>query len=98
MNGKHRLILENVFDALSEVGERLNAIDHQNGEEGMHWQTISALGHSIRRQARQLPDDLFSHLPALAIFTLTVDSIDSCWGQCMDELDSYLRSNQQVQD
>jgi hypothetical protein len=96
MNGKQRLILENVFAALSEVGERLNAIDHRHGEENLHWQTISALGHSIRRQAVELPDEIFTHLPALAVFTLTVDSIDSSWGRCLDELDTYLRRDEQV--
>jgi len=91
MNGKQRLVLENVFEALSEVGQRLNAIDHKHGEESIHWQTISALSHSIRRQAGELPDEIFTHLPTLAIFTLTVDSIDSCWGRCRDELEAYLR-------
>ena len=98
MNGKHRLILQDVFSALSEVGERLDAIDHQVGEENLHWQTISALGHSIRRQAGELPDEIFAHLPALAVFTLTVNSIDSCWGRCLDELDAYLNQNGKVQD
>jgi len=98
MNGKQRLILEDVFDALSEVGERLSEIDHKNGEESIHWQTISALGHNIRRQAGQLPDEVFTHLPALAVFTLTVDSIDSCWGQCLDELDAYLRRDEHVKE
>jgi hypothetical protein len=98
MNGKHRLILEEVFSALSEVGERLSAIDHQHGEENLHWQTISALGHSIRRQAGELPDEIFVELPALAVYALTVNSIDSCWGQCLDELDSYLSQNGHAHD
>jgi len=98
MNGKNRLILEEVFSALSEVGERLSAIDHQHGEESVHWQTISALSHSIRRQAGELPDDIFAQLPALAVFTLTVNSIDSCWGRCLDELDAYLNQNGKPQD
>jgi hypothetical protein len=96
MNGKQKLILQNVFAALSEVGEHLNAIDRNNGEQVYHWQTISALGHSIRRQAGELPDEIFSHLPSLAVFTLTVNSIDSCWGQCLDELDAYLRQDGQA--
>lgn len=90
MNGKQQIILENLFESLSEVGQRLSAIDHQVGEESVHWQTISALGHSIRRQAIDLPDEIFTQLPALAVFTLTMDSIDSCWGRCLDELEVYL--------
>lgn len=93
MNGKERLILQSVFEALNEVGERLSAIDHQYGEENLHWQTISALSHTIRRQAGELPDEVFTYLPSLAVFTLTIDSIDSCWGQCMDELNIYLGRN-----
>ncbi|HAY85931.1 MAG TPA: hypothetical protein DCY42_13750 [Chloroflexi bacterium] len=94
MTDKERLLLENVFDALSEVGQRLDAIDHQKGEASIHWQTINALGHSIRRQADALPDEIFTHLPTLAKFTLTIESIDSYWGRCLDELEAYLRQAQ----
>ena len=98
MNVKQRMILENVFEALGEVGEHLTAIDHNTGEEIVHWQSISALSHTIRRQAGELPDEIFTHLPALAVFTLAIDSIDSCWGRVMNELEVYLRNDQYIAD
>lgn len=93
MSNAANTILTEILSNLNQVGGLLYAIDRQEGDSIAHWQQISQLDHRLRRLAKQLDEDTLSHLPSLAVFSLSSNQILTCWGICAEEIQLLIGEN-----